>query len=259
MTDPGNLPRVYGEKEIGRILQRATELQHAEPTAPATGVTLAELEEIAVEAGIDPRFLRRAAGEIDAGVTDTSFWTKVVGDQLMLIRELSVPGELEESGFERIVETILTNSQEHGQPSLLGKTLTWRAETPSKLRTIQLSVASRDGHTQIRLEENLTQLASAVFWGTTAGAGLGIGTGVGIPAGLALGSALLATALPIGVVAASFIGSRWVYRSMVRTRTRRIGRLFDAVVEAARVEIAARALPEVPPTPLEAPAPDPPR
>ena len=242
MTDPERLPRVYGEKEIGRLLQRATELQHREPSAPATGVTLAELEEIAVEAGIDPKFLRRAAGELDAGVTDSSFWTKVTGDELMLVRELTLPGEFDESGFERIVETILSNSREHGQPNLLGRTLTWRAETPSKLRTIQLTVTSRDGRTQVRLEENLTQLAIGTFSGGTAGVGLGLGTGVGIPVGLALGSALLATALPVGVMAASYIGSRWVYRAQVEGRRRRIGGLFDAVVEAARSEIETRTL-----------------
>ncbi len=31
MTDPTNLPRLFGEKEIGKILKRATELQHDEP------------------------------------------------------------------------------------------------------------------------------------------------------------------------------------------------------------------------------------
>ena len=43
MTDPTNLPRLYGEKEIGQILQRAAELQHDEPPAPSAGsMTLQE-------------------------------------------------------------------------------------------------------------------------------------------------------------------------------------------------------------------------
>ena len=71
MTEPLPLPRVYGEKEIGQILKRATDLQHEEPSAPsAAGVTLAELEDIAAEAGIDPVYLRRAAMEVDSGVAD---------------------------------------------------------------------------------------------------------------------------------------------------------------------------------------------
>ena len=62
MMDQPNLPHVYGEQEIGQILKRATELQDQEPTAPSSsGLTLRELEEVAVEAGIDPRFLRRVS------------------------------------------------------------------------------------------------------------------------------------------------------------------------------------------------------
>ncbi|MEM7415286.1 MAG: hypothetical protein AAF389_07305 [Gemmatimonadota bacterium] len=239
MNEPGNLPRVYGEKEIGQILQRATELQHQEPSAPAAGVTLSELEEIAVEAGIDPKFLRRAAVEIDAGVTDTSFWTKVVGDEMLLVREMTLRGEFADSGFERIVSTIQTHSREHGQPSLLGRTLTWRAETASKMRTIQITVASRDGETNIRLEENLTQMAVGTLSGMTAGLGLGAGLGVGTPIGMALGSVALATAAPIGILAMSYIGGRWLYRAQVRSRVRQIATLFERVVDEARSAIDA--------------------
>lgn len=239
MTDSGNLPRVYGEKEIGRILQRATELQHAEPTAPAAGVTLAELEEIAIEAGIDPSYLRRAAVEIDAGVSESTLWTRVVGDELMLVRELSLQGELPASGFERIVGAIQANSREHGQPSLLGRTLTWRAETANKLRTVQITVTSRDGRTDLRLEENLTQLAIGTFSGMTAGLGIGAGLGAGMPIGLALGSVLLATAAPIGIAAMSYIGARWIYGAQVSTRRKHVAKLFERVVDEARSAIAA--------------------
>lgn len=237
MTDSTNLPRLYGEQEIGRILKRATELQHQEPTAPtAAGVSLAELEEIASEAGIDPRYLRRAALELDSGLHDSSIWTKVVGDELTLVRELTLPGEMREGDFERIVTVIQLHSKEHGQPSLLGQTLTWRAETASKTRTIQIVVTSRDGHTKVRLEENLTQLATGLFAGTTSGFGIGMGVGIGVPIGTGvLGSALFAVAAPVGALAISYIGARAVYRGIVQRRSRRIATLFDAVVEEARV------------------------
>lgn len=251
MNEPSNLPRVYGEKEIGKILQRATELQHQEPSAPAAGVTLAELEEIAVEAGIDPKFLRRAAVEIDSGVPDTSFWTKVVGDEMMLIREMTLAGEFADSGFERIVSTIQTHSREHGQPSLLGRTLTWRAETASKMRTIQITVSSRDGETHVRLEENLTQMAVGTLSGMTAGLGLGAGLGVGTPIGMALGSVALATAAPIGILAMSYIGGRWIYRAQVKNRVRHVAALFERVVEEARRAIDAHTVDGAsPPAPL---------
>lgn len=248
MTDPENLPRLYGDEEIGRILKRATELQHREPTAAPAGVTLAELEEIAAEAGIDPRYLRRAAMEVEIGTANPTLWTKVAGDELILVREITLPGELAESGFERIVAAIQTSSREHGQPSLLGRTLTWRAETASKTRTIQIVVTCRDGQTHVRAEENLMQMASGLFGGITAGAGLGIGLGVGLPIGIeVLGSALFAAFAPIGAVGISYIAARGIYRAVVKRRRRAVEDLFDRVVGEAQAAIDARATLEASP------------
>jgi hypothetical protein len=240
MTDSSHLPRIYDEKEIGRILKRATELQHDEPSAPGAGITLADLEEIAAEAGIDPRYLRQAASEVDVTHPDASIWAKVVGDDLLLVRDVTLTGELDQEGFERIVAAIQTGAREHGQPSLLGRTLTWRAETPSKMRTMQIVVTSREGQTRVRLEEDLTQTAVGWVAGLTAGAGMGVGMGVGMPIALeVLGSALFAVAFPIGMVAISYIGARQVYRTIADRRRSAIGRLFDRVVAEARAAIEA--------------------
>jgi hypothetical protein len=203
-------------------------------------VTLAELEEIAAEAGIDPTYLRRAALEIESGVADGSFWARVAGDELMLVREVTLPGELPDVGFERIVAVIQTQAREHGQPSLLGRTLTWRAETANKSRTIQIVVSTRDGATHVRLEENLSQMAAGLFGGTIAGFGLGAGLGLGIPIGVeVLGSALFAVAAPLGVLGISFVGARAIYRGIVRRRNRAVNELFDLTVTEARDCIAA--------------------
>ncbi len=49
------------------------QLQHEEPSAlSADKMTLQELQDIALEAGIDPAFLRRAAQEIDTGAIEMS-------------------------------------------------------------------------------------------------------------------------------------------------------------------------------------------
>jgi hypothetical protein len=242
MSD-SQLPRLYGEKEIGRILKRATDLQHREPTAPpAAGVTLAELEEIAAEAGIDPMYLRRAALELDSGVRDGGVWTTVVGDELRVVRETVLEGELPQEGFERVLAEIQAQAREHGQPSLLGRTLTWRAETASKNRSIQVVVTARDGGTRIRVEENLTQMAAGLFAGSTAGFGIGVGMGVGLPVGLGLGSVLLAVAAPVGVVATSYVAARAIYRRIVERRRLAVDDLFHRVIAEARAAIDARAL-----------------
>lgn len=243
MSD-SQLPRVYGEKEIGRILKRATDLQHREPTAPpAAGVTLAELEEIAAEAGIDPTYLRRAALELDSGLRDGGFWTKVVGDELRVVRETVLEGELPPEGFERVVAQIQAQAREHGQPSLLGRTLTWRAETAGKNRSIQIVVTARDGGTRIRVEENLTQMAAGLFAGSTAGFGIGVGMGVGLPIGLeVLGSVLFAVAAPLGMVATSYVAARAIYHGIVARRRRAVDDLFHRVIAEARAAIDTRAV-----------------
>ncbi len=247
MTDQANLPtsrsRVYGDKEIGQILKRATELQGQEPSAPSSsGLTLQELEEVAVEAGIDPRFLQRAALELGMSPDDSGFWAKVVGDELMLQRETTVPGELSEDGFERVASVIQIGTREHGHPSLLGRSLHWQAETPSKTRTVQITVTSRDGKTYIRAEENLHQLAGGLFGGGVGGGGVGIGVGVGLPLGLGLGSALLATAIPLGVVGLSYIGAREIYRRVTSNRRLAMGDLFDKILAEVYACVEDRAL-----------------
>lgn len=245
MNDPTNLARRYGDKEIGRILKRATELQHAAPTSSgSSGVTLSELEEIAAEAGIDPTYLRRAALEVDAGIDDPSTWGRVLGAELTITREVTIPGELPTDGFEDIVGVLQGTTRLHGQPSMLGRTLTWRAETPSKMRTMQIVVTSRDDTTNVRLEENLAQLASGLFAGGTTGVGVGLGLGVGLPLALeVLGSAAFAVAAPLGAVGLSFIGCRAIYRAISQKRRRANDELFERIVDAAQSSIAAATLP----------------
>lgn len=260
MTDRERTPRVYGDEEIGRILKRATELQHREPKGGPTGITLAELEEIAAEAGIDPGHLRRAAMELETLPDNPTLWARLAGEELDLLREITLPGELDQAGFERVVTAIQAASREHGQPSLLGRTLTWRAESSSKTRATQIVVSSRDGETTIRVEEDLTQMASGIFGGVTAGAGVGIGVGLGVPIGLGLGSVLFATAAPLASVALGYMASRALYRTIAGRRRRSVDGLFDLVVRETQAGIgrAARALSEGerPSQTGEAPGPD---
>jgi len=65
-TWPVRSPRRYGEAEVVRILERATELQEARVDSfPGSGLTLDELAEAAREVGIDPAIVRRVAAELE--------------------------------------------------------------------------------------------------------------------------------------------------------------------------------------------------
>ncbi len=250
MSDEGATRR-YSEEEIGRLLKRATEIQLAEPTGSGpTGMSLSELEAIALEAGIDPRHLRRAAVELESGSAGESLAEKLAGESLLLTLEAVVPGEIDATGCEQLVPVIQHIVTEHGQASLLGRTLTWRVETPSKTRSTMVVVSARNGETRIRIEERLQGLASQLFGGMVGGGGGGLGIGVGIGVGVgALGSAAFAIAFPLGVTAIGYIAAREIYRVQVKGRRRAL----SALLERLRVEAAELV---APPEELRVHAPD---
>lgn len=242
MTLPAPQPRRFSDEEVGRLLERAAEMQLREGATgeSARGLTLRELEEIAAEAGIDPQLLRRAASELDAGVgRPVTFVDRVLGAAPTILFERRVPGKLSPEGLEAIVAEIQGALGVLGQPSLVGNSLTWRSETPNNTRSLQIVIGSRAGETHIRIEEHLNQLAGGLFGGLMGGVGCGVGFGVGFGVGLgALGSALFATVFPPTVIAASYIAARTTFATVARQRRAVLGdlaqRLSDAVTDAAQ-------------------------
>ena len=234
-----DLPRRYDEDEVARILKRATEIRQ-ERTArdlASDGLTLAELEEIAREADIDVGHLRQAALEMDSGELEGGFLSRMAGERLTLVRELSLSGEMTEDGYEAIVAAVQAIARDHGTVALLGRTLTWRVETRNKSRSTQVVVAVRQGETRIQVEENLHQLAAGILAGTTFGGGAGVGLGVGLPMAISLGSGLLAVALPAATMGIAYLGARQIYRHLVGGRRRAVADLLDRVAEVAREHI----------------------
>jgi hypothetical protein len=247
MSDPREPRRRYGDKEIGLILKRATELQKQEPTSSAErgGLTLAELEEIGAEAGIDPRLLRRAAAELDAGAVGATAegLTRLVGAPLAIQYDRTLPGELTEADFMSLVPEIQKVAEGHGHAGLLGNTLTWQSRTDEGGRSLQISVSSRDGRTQILISERLGQHAGALFGGLVGGVGGGAGLGIGLGVGLgALQSALFAVAWPVGVVVGSFTLARSIYRSTFKRRHRLLRGLLDRLTERVEFVTAQKTL-----------------
>ncbi|MGD2154994.1 MAG: hypothetical protein PVG79_17145 [Gemmatimonadales bacterium] len=247
MAQPGETRRRYGDEEVGLILKRAAELQRQEPSLAAEGggLSLGELEEIAAEAGIDPRYLRRAAEEIDTAAVPLhgEGVDRLIGAPLILHFERTLTGELPEDRFESLLPDIQDAAEGYGQPTLLGHTLTWQSQSPNNERTLQVTVTSRDGRTRIRIEERSSELAARLFGGIMGGVGGGVGLGVGMGVGIGvLQSALFAVTWPVGVIAGSFLIARTFYRSAVRRRQRVLRHLLDQVTETIETAIANQAL-----------------
>lgn len=219
MEGRGPIPRRYGDREVARILERAAELQRAEPSAldPA-GLTLAELAEIAREAGIDPTLLRRAAVELDMRNGPTTAAGRLAGAPLTIRIEQTVAGELPIERFDAIIPRIQRTAGGQGTASAVGRTLTWSSHDSGKTTSQQVLISSSEGRTLIRWEEQFTGLAGALFGGIVGGGGAGIGIGVGAAVASALGSAALGVGIPIVIGSGSYLLAREIFARVVRRR-----------------------------------------
>lgn len=236
MPDSPLPARVYDDEEVAEILDRATELQSTEASVSGSGgMTLAELEEIAAEAGIDVQLVRRAAMEVGTGPTDMSAWERLLGERVTVRQETLLPGELSEKDLEKMLALIQSAVRDHGQPSLVGRTLTWQGGAADNSRRVSVVVSSRDGQTEIRVEENLGQLAGGLFGGILGGVGIGVGVGAGLPLGLVvLQSPAVALVAPVAIFGLTYLGVRDLYRRIVRGQREILDRLFERLVHESR-------------------------
>ena len=68
-----NDQRLFDDETAGQVLRRAAEMQHESnvPVHGGDGLSAADLEQIATEAGIDPAFVRRAIVESQVSSPET--------------------------------------------------------------------------------------------------------------------------------------------------------------------------------------------
>jgi len=228
--------RRYNEKEVSRLLKRAAELQRSERSVPSpAGLTLAELEEIAGEAGLDIASLRRAAAEIDAaGTSGTSgLGLRIAGAPMRVLLERTLPFEAPEVAFEELVPIIQLGTDSPGQLSQVGRTLSWSSQSQATPGALTVLVSVRKGETFIRIEERFANLAGGLFGGIGGGLGGGIGIGAGGAIAAALGGGAFFAIIP-AVVGGVFLGVRTIFRSVVNNRKRKLEALMERILETLR-------------------------
>lgn len=235
-TDP-KPSRRYTDEEVRLLLSRAADLESQGGNLPARvdGPTLDDIEAIASEAGINPALIRQAARELDSpsGVVPSvpSPSGGFLGAPTVFELESVVPGEASQATLERLVPPLQRASDGVGQPSLLGKTLTWISQDSSKTRTLQVTVGVSRGETRLIIEERYGNLAGSLFGGIMGGGGTGIGMGVGLGVGLgALGSVTFALLFPLGIMTGAYALARGIYRHTVHGRMRKLTKLMDELV-----------------------------
>ena len=243
MADTPKRERKFNEEEVALIIKRAAELQQTEQTEqdPGSALSLTEVEEIAREAGIDPKLIRRAAVGLDqpAQTNRPSPW---IGAPTRIVFERVVDGEIPVEEFEPLIAEIRRTFGDNGLPSVIGKSLAWssgiRGRRRSSGRHVDVSVVVRGGVTTIRVEEEMGNLAGALFGGIVGGGGGGT---TGITMGIGMGvfhSAPIAGLLWVAVAGGMYTLARTIFGRMSAGRERElsalIGRLEEEVEAAVR-------------------------
>lgn len=234
--------RRFGDRDIAKILRRAAELQRSTPARPdPSGLTLAELEEIAVEAGIDVENVRRAASEL-ARPSDHGDWVStLLGAPITYRMERRVEGELPTEAFSGLIPLLQAGTGTTGQATTVGRALTWASTGGDNKRTLHILVMAEKGETLIQVEERAGQIAAAFHAGFGAG-----GFGFGLPVGMSLGAAagaLPGIALGVAITGVGYALGRTFYKLTTRRRQRILLGLVDRLEARIRELLSAAALP----------------
>ena len=238
--------RRFNDEEVALIIKRAAELQHTEQKAAqdeSSAMSLAEIEQVAREAGIDPQLIRRAAQGLDApaSVNRPSPWA---GSPTRLVFERVVDGEVPVDEFESLVNEMRRTFGENGVPSVLGRTLAWSSVTRAgprgsqRGRSIDVSVTVRAGITTIRVEEELRNLAASVFAPMVIGLG-SASAGLAFPLALAAQSAPIAGGIMIGTIGVLYAGARALFGRITGKRERQLRELLDRLDSMVRRSVTS--------------------
>jgi hypothetical protein len=183
------------EAQVHAVLQRAAELQAAQPTEDGA-LTVGAVEQVAAQVGIPPEHVRQALREIvgpiplahqsvggpaGPGVTPAlpALRTNVVVRGQRLVVGRTVAREISVVEHADLVTELRTALATEGEVTREGRTLTWRSKaegTPD--RSLVVVLEPQDGVTRIRLEERLSLSAWGKYVVAQVGAGIGAALGL---------------------------------------------------------------------------------
>ena len=222
---PARPGRRSGDEEVGAILERAADLQGrsvAVTDGAARGLTLADLRQIAEEAGIDPRFVDLASADLAAPVKGTGI--ALAGGAYRWRSNSTIPGEIDDSDRDRILQAIRSVFGTKGEVADVFGRMEWSFDEGTG--PVIIGITSRDGVVEIDVAAEKAGEVGLIY-------------GMIVPFGGLLGGAAVAkllvltgglAAIPVVAIAGlSYLGVRigWGMRS--KWWERRIGRITERI------------------------------
>jgi serine/threonine protein kinase len=244
----GEKPR-FSDAQVRSIVARASEIEAVAPTwsgdeesgSGGNRLSLGGIQQLAADVGIAPRHVERAARELGRPAVPPAPKTGwFLGSPNRIVVERMVEGEVSEQEYPTLVDEVRMVIGNVGQASTLGSSLAWRSVTPAGQvgRTVSLSITPANGRTRIRLEENSSPLAGALFGGLMGGLG---GTSIPLSLGLAFGALHIPLLAPVFLalgIGGSWSVARLAFRKSHEKRCRELESLADRLEAYARETIS---------------------
>jgi hypothetical protein len=224
--------RVFSEQEVAEILKRAVVIAETQSPTYTPGITLAEVERIAAEAGVPVAAVRQALAERE-GTAPRGDSEARPGAAI----ERVVDGELAPEDFDVVLDGLRSFRQAgHGQTAQVGKTLQARVWNGGAPTSIQLT--SRKGRTRLVVQPNVWLTAFftlylAFFLSVLTAGTLG-------EAGMGLLAAMVVGVIAVAAIVLTFVLVRRAQRKAVELAGRLTARL-DEHLEAVAAEAATTA------------------
>src|SRR5262249_32615853 len=168
MREAARRPERFSEEEVQQVLRRAAELQRRDSRVPTDvrALSLAELEQIAADSGINVQQIHRAILELEGRRHRAG--SGLLGAPAHVHLERVLDHEGPRGAFEPLVSEMNRALGTTGQVSAVGETLTWSASNTSS-GPVEIAISRVEGGTRITLNASFGALLGATFGGIGGG------------------------------------------------------------------------------------------
>lgn len=228
MTGPGDRAgdRRYTDDEVALILHRAAELGGETGPARSEGLSLAEIQQVAREVGIDPAAVARAAAALPTRKRDKL--AAILGGPMHIRLEATMPGRASDADLGRILQSIRRAAGRQGRATQVLDSVEWRTSSESEGSQLFVTVTTGDDGTTVEVTGDRQSTAWLLYVVPgVVGMIVSLTVGASLEAGWAAGGVIAA-----GVLGGVFLLSRTIWSHTGRAFARKLEDIRDAAVQA---------------------------
>ena len=162
MATPPDATRRYTDREVRVILKSAVELQQRRDHGAdvSGGMSLAQLEQVAVEAGVDPELVLRAAAQLDTTASPSSH-SAFLGGPTHIVLERVVERSIHPGAFDQLLDVTRGITHEVGEVSTVGRQFGWKGRLDGAKTEVSVSAEDRRTTLRVRGELGATRVRQA--------------------------------------------------------------------------------------------------